>query len=127
MKRWSKYHYSFIFLLPILMNQDDDKSSAAKYLSASEVRQVVVGNTLQRADKDVFALMRGDGSITAKLPDNALDQGKWRIKDKGEICVQWMNRADKSENCGKVSSLGQSDYQWNDLKFKVIQGNAKNL
>ncbi len=131
MKRLFKHHYSFIFLLPILMSSDDNggacASSEAKCLSASEARQVIVGNTLQRTDKDVFALMRSDGSITAKLPGNVLDQGKWRIMEKGEICVQWQTRADKKENCGKVASLGDSNYQWNDLKFKIYEGNIKNL
>ena len=129
MKRWFKNHYSFIFLAPLLMSQGDDsgESSKAKYLSASQVRQVVVGNTLKRADKEVFALMRADGSITAKLPNNVLDKGKWRILEKGNVCVQWQTRADKKEHCGKVASLGDSNYQWNDLKFKAYLGNIKNL
>ena len=128
MKRWFKYHYSFIFLLPILMSQDDNgDSSKAKYLSATKLRIAVVGNTLQRTDKDIYALMRANGTVTAKLPNNVLDQGKWRILDKGDICVQWQTRADKKENCGKVASLGDSTYQWNDLKFKIYEGNIKNL
>ncbi len=110
-------------LIPLSQDDDSDKT----YLSASEVRQVVVGNTLQRADKEVFALMRADGTITAKLPNNVLDQGKWRILEKGDVCVQWLTRADKKEKCGKVASLGDNNYQWNDLKFKAWQGNFKNL
>ena len=129
MKRWYKPHQTLIFLAPIIMMQDDGgcASTKAHYLSEIQIRQVIVGNTLQRADKSVFALIRADGTITAKLPNNVLDQGRWWILKTGDICVRWQTRADKKRHCAKVSSRGKNNYLWNDLKFKMFKGNFKNL
>jgi hypothetical protein len=91
-------------------------------MSASEVREVVVGNTGtgamsgSLAEYSMFAAP--DGSAQVKLP-SGIDQGAWRLTDDGELCLKWRRFRAAQEYCQRMYK--------DALAYKLVNSNSVEL
>jgi hypothetical protein len=100
--------------------------SGAK-LNASEIASGIIANTLA-VDGAAFIFLAPDGSARLRSADPVYgpDQGSWRLRPDGALCLQWQRARAGQERCHELSQNGTA-YALGDLPFTVIDGNPFRL
>jgi hypothetical protein len=80
-------------------------------LGASQIQQLVVGNTgsgpMSGSHVRFAMYVSPDGTAQLKLP-TGVEAGKWRILSDGQFCAQWANFHDGEEYCQRVYQEGSA-------------------
>lgn len=78
-------------------------------ISASEIRELVVGRTgtgpMTGSQAQYMVYLAPDGSAQLKLP-TGVQRGRWQVSDTGELCVQWEYFRDGESYCQRVYRSG---------------------
>ena len=132
--------------------KEDAEASGAKPMSAQEAKAAFAGNSVIGEIPDIPSSAREGRVDTAKYTytaflsqdgrvaglgrskfGNASDRGKWRVGDKGELCLGWSKWSIDGENCHSVYKLDDGSYKifapegGTLATFKVAKGNPAKL
>lgn len=131
MRLFNRNKLQVIFLVPVAvaMSDSDGCSSTppAEPLTATQISDVLTGNTVTDPDQTSFALVLADGSLRGRDTPNGGTVGDWRVSDNGVLCATWTDVQGGQENCDVVRFTGDKQYSWGGRLFMVIEGNPQNL
>lgn len=78
-------------------------------ISASEIRQGVVGRTgigpMTGSQAQYMVYLAPDGSAQLKLP-TGVERGRWQVSDNDQLCLQWEYFRDGDNYCQRVYRSG---------------------
>jgi len=110
--------------------------SEAKLLSADDIREQAIGNTLvgtlyDREDYELF--LRPDGTGFLRMSGGRFEKGVWTLEEDGWITSRWPTIADGESlrnryyltRPGHYSNLEASSLRWSH--FTIEPGNSRDL
>ncbi len=104
-------------------------SEEVKILSAAEIKEAFVGNTMDH--EKVYVFWAPDGMIKGKSKRGPTDTGKYAIKDDGTYCRAWNEWRGGNEQCGQIGKVGDLYARIVDgevqSQFKILKGNPEGL
>ena len=96
-------------------------------LSASEIRNQLVGNTgtgpMSGSLANFSVYLAPDGSAIAKLP-SGVDQGRWRVSQDDQLCMVWERYRNGQEFCQRVYRDGDVYRLVNNNSVEVLRFQA---
>ena len=111
-------------------------NSETKLLSADDIREQAIGNTLigtlyDREDYELF--LRPDGTCFLRMSRGRFEKGVWTLEEDGWITSQWPTIADGESlrnryyltGPGHYSNLEASSLRWSH--FTIEPGNSRDL
>ena len=105
---------------------------AAGPMSADAVKNLLANNTMNCTNlvknKEFTNYFRDDGTVTKLTSEGTKIQGKWRVTDDGQHCLDW----GEHERCNLVVDEGNGTYHKIEedrprTEFTVTTGNPNNL
>ena len=117
-------------ILMLALGASTVAAEEAKTLSAAEIKQAFIGNTM---DHDrVYVFWQANGTITGKVKGRDItDTGKFKISVDGTYCRAWDNWRGGKEQCGKIGNSGDQYARIVDgevqSQFKILRGNPEGL
>lgn len=113
---------ALLFLLGGCVGHDLDATIAhgAKQLSASQLRELVNGSTVQLAGFGQQATVEfsGDGTMSGKNTAGEKDKGRWQVR-KDELCIHFKKWVQGDARCYRVAASGDT-YQLFSRKGMMI-------
>jgi hypothetical protein len=105
---------------------------AAEPMSADAVKLLLTNNTMNCTNlekREAFTnYFRSDGTVTKLASDGIRTQGKWRVTDDGQHCMDW----GEHERCNPIVDEGNGIYHKTEegksrAEFTVTTGNPNHL
>lgn len=100
--------------------------------TGAEAWKSLVGNTIvgkSEGGAEVVEYYTPDGGVRQTIA-GSLDKGKWTLKG-AKVCMKYESDDDDEPDCYGIAVTGDdltyTDEDKNDLKFKILKGNPKNL
>ena len=125
LSRFPSGYVQFIMLAPLVMKA----TGSADTMSASEVMQSFVGNTVvhEQPEGTGYDYVQADGKHIGLHPKYGRVNGSWSVDSDGEACVTWNYPSGSITNCSPLTDLGGGKYQWGDRTLVVQRGDVKQL